>query len=96
MSEFNYVVPAGNMTAFDWNLVKEVVMDREPYEVLDRRATIYDVLVKAGVFRSKNEARRNWKRGPLKEGLNDFKDVGKLRHRIFVQVMPELLPELIP
>lgn len=47
--------------------------------------TVLDALVKAGIFSSKGQARKNWK-GPVKipEGWSAFERIGKLRHNIYI------------
>ncbi len=88
--DFNFLITHPDMRLSDYRVNRKWVMDKEPYEILkDRNTTIYDILVKCGIFRSKNQARKMWHRGQLKTGLNDFKDVGKLRHRIFVHRVPD-------
>ena len=56
-----------NLAPSDWHLFAAPVVGdnrgyiREPYKVLPDNATMLDVLVEARVFKSKTEARKNWK-----------------------------------
>jgi hypothetical protein len=47
---------------------------------------MFDVLVLAGIFKSKSDAKRNWKKTgkEIPAGFSDFIGVGKLRHSIFI------------
>jgi hypothetical protein len=47
---------------------------------------IYDILVKASIFKSKGDARKNWTRTgkEIPWGFNDFENIGKLKHRIVI------------
>ena len=91
-SDFNAVIDHPNRGELDDDLFRRIVFDGEPYEVLPFGSKIWDVLVKAEVFPSKKQARKNWGRGELHEGMNDFKNVGKLRRRIFVLKLPDDFP----
>ena len=56
----------------------------EPVDVLPASATMLDALVKAGIFPSKSEARKNWK-GPIEipDGFSEWV-VGKLKNRMTI------------
>lgn len=55
------------------------------FEWLEENATIWEVLVKAGIFPSKGQARKDprFKDGNIAEGVTDFV-VGKKKTRIFI------------
>lgn len=91
-NDFNALIDHPSRTEFDDDIFRKFVFDGEPYQVFPQGSDVFDVLKEARVFPSKNEARRQWKRGPLKEGINDFKNVGKLRRRIFVLKLPDDFP----
>lgn len=60
------------------------ILPKIPMHFIPANATMLDVLVIAGIFRSKTEARKNWK-GPL-EIPNGFSQrlVGKLKAQITI------------
>lgn len=60
------------------------VWSDEPVDVLPASATMLDALVKAGIFPSKSEARKNWK-GPIEipDGFSEWV-VGKLKNRLSI------------
>lgn len=49
---------------------------------------MFDILVQCAIFKSKGEARKNWKLTgkdiPL--GFTDFKGIGKMKHRITIWI----------
>ena len=61
------------------------LFDGEKYELLED-VDMYDVLKIAGIFRSKSEARKNWKRTgkEIPKGYNEFLNIGKLHNQIFI------------
>lgn len=64
------------------NRLMRLLFAGESAVIVKPTTTIWDVLVDAGVFRSKSEARKNWK-GPkrIPWGLWDER-VGKMKHHI--------------
>lgn len=90
--DFNAVIDHTNRRPIDDELFHKFVFDGEPFRYFPHGSDIYDVLKDFKLFPSKNEARRQWQRGPLKEGMNDFQRVGKLRHRVFVLRLPDDFP----
>ena len=48
--------------------------------------TIYDILTMLGLFPSKSEARKNWKRTgkDIPVGFTSLEGVGKMRHNIYI------------
>jgi len=77
--DFNCMV-SGHLAPGD----REAIFGNEPVEFFDR-ATIFDILVAAGCFPSKNEARKNW-RGiqTLPEGYTELGPIGKQKLHIFI------------
>ncbi len=58
--------------------------DTEDVEVLPPTATMVDVVVQAGVFSSRGQAKKNgWKGKQIPAGFSEFK-VGKLNHQITI------------
>ena len=53
-------------------------------ETLPWGTTIHDILVKAGVFKSKSQSKKNWQGGELQNGMNTFENVGKGKATIVV------------
>ena len=60
--------------------------DKEEIILVPESYTMADILVDAGIFPSKSQAQKNWKRSSMTipEGFNDFQHIGKLRHRITI------------
>jgi hypothetical protein len=57
----------------------------EPFELIDSSATMIEVLVQAGIFPSKNQARSNWKRGvEIPHGCSEWLDIGKAKSCIYI------------
>ena len=52
---------------------------------------MFDLLVRTGIFKSKGDARRNWKLTgkDIPPGFSDFQGIGKHRHRITIWVPVE-------
>ena len=85
--EYNYVINSQYSDEIDKRLLRTYLFNEtEVIKELEGNVTIYDVLVDCGIFKSKNDAKRNWKCGPLRDGFNDFKDIGKLHKRLTVMV----------
>jgi len=56
----------------------------EPVEYIEDGLDMYDVLVLAGIFSSKGQARKNWTRtdANIPKGFSDFRNIGKLHKRL--------------
>lgn len=91
MNDFNAVIHHPNRCEFDDELDRRIVFESDDIVYFPVGSTIFDVLVKAGFFPSKNEARRNWDRGELKDGFNRFERVGKLKRNLYVLKLPDNL-----
>jgi hypothetical protein len=61
----------------------------KPVETLPWGTTIHDILVKAGIFKSKGQSKKNWQGGELQVGMNVFPNVGKGKATINVVVDAE-------
>ena len=61
------------------------LFDNEDYKLLEN-VDMYDILKIAGIFSSKGEARKNWKRTKqeIPKGYSEFRDIGKLHNQIFI------------
>lgn len=57
----------------------EIIFVNEPIDM-------YDILVQAGIFKSKSDAKKNWKRTgrEIPKGFSDFQKIGKLNNRITI------------
>src|SRR6185369_11600579 len=64
--------------------LKGRVFSDEPVLLLPANATMLDALAQAGVFKSKSDARKNWK-GPIEipRGFSEH-TIGKLQHKIWI------------
>ena len=88
------VIDHPNRTEFDDELFRKHVFESPDVTILPQGSDVYDVLKASGFFKSKNEAKRNWKEGPLKVGMNRFEGIGKLRRNIYVLKLPDDFPLL--
>lgn len=89
----NVIIEHPNQTAEDWDVLERIALDGEPYERVPYGTKLIDILVKFRFFKSKNEVRKNWRYSfCLKERLNYFKDLGKLRKHLFILRIPDDLP----
>lgn len=88
VSEFNVLIDHPNFSKRDERLIFE---DRT-FVRLPRTATMIDVLVAAGIFSSKGQAKKNWKGAvDIDIGITEF-TAGKLRTHIFIHKPPNDLP----
>lgn len=57
----------------------------EPVEIFPAGTTMIDLLIHLGVFKSRGQAKKNWK-GPqeIPEGFSDFTGIGKLRRELWI------------
>lgn len=80
--EFNFVIDNGNV---DEQLV-DALFNSEDTMLLPDTNDMFDILVMTGMFRSKSEARKNWKRTgkDIPEGFTDLERIGKLKHRLTI------------
>lgn len=60
--------------------------DGEEVCFIDDNKDMYDILVMAGLFKSKNQAKNNWTRTgkEIPKGFNDYMNIGKLNKRLTV------------
>jgi hypothetical protein len=58
----------------------------EDVSAVDQNTDMYDVLVMAGIFSSKSQARKNWTRTgkDIPAGFNHFEKIGRLHHSVCV------------
>ena len=61
----------------------EVTRD-EYVHYMNEGTDIYDILVWCGLFKSKGDARKNWKRGGLQDGWKLYDKVGKLNNSLAI------------
>jgi hypothetical protein len=80
--EFNFVIDNGNVNE---HLV-DAMFDGEDVDLLPNTTDMFDILVMTGMFRSKSEARKNWKRTgkEIPEGFTDIENIGKLHKRLTI------------
>ena len=80
--EFNFVIDNKN---FDEHLL-EAIFESEDVQFISAENDMFDILVMCDLFRSKSEARKNWKRTgkDIPEGFTDIKNIGKLHHRLTI------------
>ena len=83
--EFNFVIDNENFEKNE-DLVELLFNDDLNVEILPNDWDMFDILVETGLFRSKSEARKNWKRTgkDIPEGFTDLENLGKLNHRITI------------
>lgn len=61
----------------------------EKIEFVNEVPDLFDLLVKLGLFPSKGQARKNWKRGPLLPGFNYWRRLGRFNKEIAVWIPVE-------
>lgn len=81
--EFNFVILNDN---FNPDLISTLFNDEDIQSITNTSLDMFDILVMTGLFRSKSEARKNWKRTGknIPEGFTDIKNIGKLHHRLTI------------
>ena len=82
--EFNFVIENENFKV-NKDLV-DTLFDGEDVQIISSVFDMFDILVITELFRSKSEARKNWKRTEkdIPEGFTDIKNIGKLHHRLTI------------
>jgi len=85
--EFNFVIDNENFLDNE-DLIESLfgLNETETVQIVPSTFDVFDMLVDAGLFRSKSEARKNWKRTgkDVPEGFTDIKDIGKLHKRLTI------------
>jgi hypothetical protein len=85
--EFNFVIDNENFLDNE-DLIESLfdLNETETVQIVPSTFDVFDMLVDAGLFRSKSEARKNWKRTgkDVPEGFTDIKDIGKLHNRLTI------------
>ena len=88
VSEFAVLIEHPNFSKRD----ERLIFGEGAFVRLPRTATMIDVLVAAGIFPSKSQARKNWKgETTIGIGITEF-TAGKLRTEIFIHKPPDDLP----
>lgn len=86
--DLNFTVPNGNELPTDVSLFfsDESGLVQEPVIEISPDKDMYDILVLAGIFPSKGQAKKNWARtgAEIPKGFTDLTNIGKLRHRITI------------
>jgi len=79
-NEWNFIVVNGHNEMGDAILF----FDGEDINFITPKTSMLDILVALGIFKSKGQARKNWKRTgvTVPDGFTDLKKVGKLNKRI--------------
>ena len=83
--EFNVIVQNDNLES-NVDLFKHLFGEDEGFVGVGPDEDMFDILVMFGLFRSKGEARKNWKRTgrEIPEGFTDIERIGKLKHRLTI------------
>lgn len=95
MNDHNFIVENEHFHASDPRIfARSLELDSiEPWEFIPAEWTMWDILVKIGIFASKSKARQNWSQFAkaanieshiIPDGYTEIKKVGKLRHSIFI------------
>ena len=87
--EFNFVIDNENLRNNEDLIESLFNLDaNEPVRMVPMELDfdMFDILVETGLFRSKSEARKNWKRTEkeIPDGFTDIKNIGKLHHRLTI------------
>jgi len=61
-----------------------IIFGEEEVMFVDENFDIFDALVLIGVFKSKTQARKNWKRGMIKGGYQEFLRLGKFNKNLYI------------
>lgn len=79
--EYNYLIDNGNLRGDE----SAVFFDGEPCTILPASTTMPDILVLAGVFPSKGQARKdpNWPNA-VPMGWTDYQGIGRSKKRITI------------
>ena len=85
--EFNFVMDNENFLDNE-DLIESLfdLDETETVQIVPSTFDVFDMLVDVGLFRSKSEARKNWKRTgkDVPEGFTDIKNIGKLHNRLTI------------
>jgi hypothetical protein len=85
--EFNFVIDNENFESNE-GLVESLfdLNENERVQIVPSTFDMFDILVDTGLFRSKSEARKNWKRTgqDVPVGFTDLERIGKLKNRITI------------
>jgi hypothetical protein len=86
MSEFNFLILNGNEKEGDCELFFGCPKEEVVQVPIDSKWDMFDILVCSGIFPSKGQARKNWKKtdGEIPAGFSDFAKLGKLNCRITI------------
>lgn len=91
-NDLHVVVDHPNRYGLDDRLFQEIVFESDQVNIVDRKLQLLDILVQSGLFKSRNDARKNWNRSfVMKEGMNRFERFGKLKRNIYILCLPETL-----
>lgn len=85
MNEFNVIIK-NKYYKENEDLVPILFDEEEVIFIEDDNIDMYDILVKLNIFRSKSEARKNWKKTKkdIPDGFTDIMKIGKLNKRITI------------
>ena len=89
--EFNFIIENKNLEPNDdliEGLFNQSLFNPNEIDIIMFRENVdmFDLLVEVGLFRSKGEARKNWKRTgkDIPEGFTDITNIGKLHKRLTI------------
>jgi hypothetical protein len=85
--EFNFV----KINPFWTPEMERLLFQPKPGEIMEAITPdmdMFDILVDMGVFKSRSDARKNWKQTgkDIPEGFTDLKGIGKMKHRLTIWV----------
>ena len=91
MADFNFVV---HNEHFEGNRdLLGPLFGGEDFEILGEEEDMWGILVRCGVFPSRGQARKNWRKTnkEIPDGFSIFEGVGKKRHTITIwKPLPDL------
>lgn len=91
--DLHIVIDHPNRGKEDDHLFRKIVFESDVINVVPRETTVYQILEMAGLFKSRNEARRCWTRETvLKDGMTRWERVGKLKRNIYILKLPDNFP----
>lgn len=80
--ELNIIIDNGNLVGDE----QALFFHGEPVQQFHWPLDMFDLLVFMGAFKSKSEARKNWKQtgAQIPKGFTDLKRIGRDRHRLTI------------
>ena len=84
--EFPIVVNTEELWQTKINELSKIIFEGEDFILVPNSYTMLDILFKCGIFQSKGQARKNWKKTgtEIPNGFTDLEGIGKLNKRITI------------